>query len=62
MAQLNTADPDLCCGVALNAALLAGLLDDTDTWVHEACGCEWHAVMVGEIRHWSPQPLMEIFK
>lgn len=60
--MLNTHEPDACCGEALNAALLAGLLDSTDTWVHEVCGEEWHAVMVGDVRHWHPHPLLEIFR
>lgn len=51
---LDTFQEDECCGAALNAAALAGLLDEADEWTHEDCGQVWRAKMIGDMRHWAP--------
>jgi hypothetical protein len=56
--MLNYAEPDECCGAALSAALLAGLLDGwmaAKEWTHEECGTTWKVRQVGSVRHWTPQ-------
>ena len=58
---INFADPDECCGPALSAALLSGVLELVDEWMHEECGCQWKANTIGTVRHWTPQPMIEVF-
>jgi hypothetical protein len=52
--NMQTHEPDECCGPALNAALLAGLLDEATEWTHEVCGVEWRAQITGPVKHWQP--------
>jgi len=52
--MLDFADPDECCGPALSAALLSGILEAVDEWTHEECGCRWKARTLGTVRHWYP--------
>lgn len=60
--MLQTHDEDDCCAAALNAALLAGLLDDAEVWTHEDCGMEWYAHLVAPtVRHWSPRPVIRVW-
>lgn len=60
--MLNTSEHDECCSPALNAAFLAGLVDDTEEWTHEECGTLWRAQAVGEVRHWRPSADVLIFR
>lgn len=54
MEKLNFVEPDECCGAALSAALLSGLLDESCEWTHEECGTAWRVSQVGSVRHWTP--------
>ena len=54
---------DECCGPALNAAILAGLLEETDEWTHQECGQEWKAhVTEAGIRYWKPSCYVEVIR
>lgn len=61
MANLNTHEPDRCCGKHLAKALLKGSLDSVEHWDCPICGCEWKPKLVGEIRHWEPHPVVMVF-
>jgi len=60
--MIQSHDDDACCGAALNAALLAGLLDEADEWTHEECGCVWRARVVGQVKHWRAHPQIEVIQ
>lgn len=63
MSLLNTHIADDCCGSRLNAALLSGLLDDTDSWDCPDCGTEWQPRTIdGTLRHWEPRPAAVLFR
>jgi hypothetical protein len=51
--MLQSHDHDECCSAALNAALLAGMLDEATEWTHEECGVTWKPQQVHGLRHWS---------
>lgn len=38
-----------------------GKLGSTDTFTCPKCGCQWRAAMVGELRNWEPETMIEIF-
>ncbi len=52
---LNAFQPDDCCGKALGKALHSGALDNTNSWVHAKCGCEWVCSTEDEMRVWLPK-------
>lgn len=60
--QMQTVEADECCGPKLNAALLAGLLDDLTEWTHDECGVTWRAEAVGAVRHWRPHCPIEVLR
>lgn len=59
---LQSYDDDTCCGNALNAALLSGMLDEATSWVHDGCGVEWWAETIGTIKHWRPRCPVEVIR
>ena len=59
--MLDFAEPDECCGPALSAALLSGILEAIDEWTHEECGCRWLAHYHHGVRHWLPQSDVLVF-
>lgn len=70
MANLNTHEPDRCCGKHLAKALLKGSLDSVEHWDCPICGCEWKPKLVMDadsdrnvhtIRHWEPHPVVMVF-
>jgi len=58
---LQTYDPDSCCGKHLHKAMSAGKLATAESWECPECGCTWKPKQVGDIRHWSPVPLIAVF-
>lgn len=64
--MLNTYAEDNCCGRALAKALSSGALDDKTKWTHEKCGLDWRVEIIAgeetEVRHWSPHPLIEVWR
>ncbi len=62
--MLNTHEPDDgCCGPALSAAILAGLLDDAAEWECPECGCAWRPSVIGNaVRWWEPHPTVVVIR
>jgi hypothetical protein len=58
--QLQSYQPDECCGRHLVKGLLSGQLDAAESWICPACGCNWKPENKGELRHWSPVPLIAV--
>lgn len=62
ISNLQSFEPDDCCGAALSRALKSGQLESVDTWTHEKCGQQWKGTMRGVIKFWEPAVMMEVFK
>jgi len=60
--MIDAYQEDPCCGKRLGKALLAGAVDEKDTWVCPKCGCEWRPVAIEGIRYWTPHEVIVIFK
>lgn len=59
--MIDFAQPDECCGAALSAALLSGILEYVEEWTHQECGQVWRCKKVGDVRHWQPVCDMMVF-
>ena len=58
---LQTFDVDPCCNTPMVRALAAGSIDEVKFWECPKCGSEWKCTQIGDIRHWSPVPLIAVF-
>jgi hypothetical protein len=59
---LHSFEPDECCGPHLTKAAASGRLEVVDKWTCQRCGCEFRAIMVGDIKSWQPVPMIEVFR
>lgn len=60
--HLNTFQDDPCCNDALIVALGKTELIESFAWNCPKCGCTWKAEIIGEVKHWSPVPMIEILR
>lgn len=59
--KLQSYEPDSCCGRHIRKAISEEKLRHAESWECPECGCTWKPKQVGDIRHWSPVPLIAVF-
>jgi hypothetical protein len=59
--RLQSHVEDECCDGPLNRALRSGSLDTAESWTCPKCGENWKPELIGDLRHWTPRPLVAVF-
>jgi hypothetical protein len=56
---LQTLQEDPCCARRLSKVLNS--LATVSGWTCPKCGCEWRPQLVGQVRHWTPHEVIQVF-
>jgi hypothetical protein len=59
----QTYQEDDCCGKHVSKAIRSGTVGVSGAFTCPKCGCEWRAGQIGErLFHWTPRPIIEVFR